>query len=147
MGRSGVVWVLALVALGACGGRAALPRACAEAQTADVLRALVDAPATVALEDGTPLSRCVARAIDESQLQVLGATLTSAAARLARQAERSEAAALQLGFLIGATERGAGRTAGFQGELANRIAQTAAPTSAPHGRALLRGLAAGRAHG
>lgn len=151
MGRSGVACALALLVLSACGGRAPLPQACLEAQPGDVLRALRDAPGAVALDDGTPLSRCVARAVDDAQLQTLGATLTTAAARLARrmagEGDAGEAAALQLGFLIGASARGAAQTAGLQGELANRVAGAGGDGRGPHRDALLRGRAAGRRHG
>lgn len=151
MGRTGVVCVLAVLTLGACGERAAMPQACIEARPADVLRALAHAPDVVALEDGTPLSRCVARAIDDAQLQALGATLTTAADRLARRMASDDApghdAALQLGFLIGATMRGNAQTAGFQGDLADRVAGAAGLDGGPHRAELLRGRAAGRERG
>ena len=147
MGRSGVVCALALLALGGCGGRAPLPQACIQAQSADVLRALAQAPRHVALADGTPLSQCVRRTIDDSRLQALGATLTDVADRLARRMGASDTAAFQLGFLIGATARGADQTAGFQEELAHRIAGTAGLDGGPRRAALLRGRAAGRRDG
>jgi hypothetical protein len=149
VGRSGVACVLALLALGACGERAPLPQACIEAQPADVLQAL--APAAdgdrVVLHDGTPLSRCVARAVDDGRLQALGATLTAAADRLAGRMDTSSDAAFQLGFLIGATARGSDSTAGFQGDLADRIANAAGLDGGPHRAALLRGRDAGRRDG
>ncbi len=160
MGRTGVACVLAVLALGACGGRAPLPRACIEAQPEDVLQALTDAPGPVALDDGTRLSQCVAHAIDDAQLQALGAKLTTVADRLAvrmhdggpdgdADARRdAEQAALQLGFLAGAIARGSARTAGFQGDLADRIAGTATIDGGDARRsALLRGRAAGRRRG
>jgi hypothetical protein len=147
VGRSGVVCVLALLAIGGCGERTPPPRACIEAQPGDVLQALAHAPGAVALADGTPLSQCVRRTIDDSRLQALGATLTAAADQLARRMRTSDAAAFQLGFLIGATARGARATAGLQEELAHRIAGAAGLDGGPRRAALLRGRAAGRRDG
>jgi len=159
VGRFGVACLLAALALGACGKRAAMPRACIEAQSEDVLQALGRAPGVVALGDGTRLSDCVAYAIDDARLQALGATLTTAADRLAARMHdggpdgdadarlAAERAALQLGFLAGAVTRGAARTAGFQGDLADRIAGTATIDGGARRAALLRGREAGRSGG
>lgn len=146
MQRSSFACLLAILALGACGERAPVPSACIEAQPADVTQALSAAPDPVTLADGTPLSRCVARTIDQAQLQALGATLTGAAAELSRRMRAGDAAAaLQLGYLIGATVRGADEAAWFQGELADRIAGVA--DGGPHPAAVQRGRAAGKRHG
>lgn len=147
MGRSGVVCVFVLLALGGCGGRTQLAQACMEAQPGDVLQALARAPHAVALADGTLLSQCVRRAVDDSRLQALGATLTATADRLAQRMPESDAAAFQLGFLIGATARGATQAAGLQEELANRVAGTAGLDGGPRRAALLRGRAAGLRRG
>lgn len=143
MGRTGVVCMLALLALPGCGGRTPPAEACIQAQPADVLQALGGAPDHVALADGTPLSQCVRRTIDDGRLQALGATLTAAADALALQMRTSDAAAFQLGFLIGATDRGAAQAAGLQGDLANRIAGAAPPDGGPRRAMLMRGRAAG----
>jgi hypothetical protein len=162
VGRSGVVCVLALLALGGCGDRTSLPQACIEAQPKDVLQALTRAPGDVALADGTRLSQCVRRAIDEHQLQALGATLTATADVLARrmvtsaEGDRSRSpegetpydeAAFQLGFLIGATGRGADEASGFQDELAHRIAGAASIDGGSRRAHLMRGRVAGRRDG
>ena len=148
MGRTGVVCVLALLALGGCGDRTPPAQACIQAQPADVLQALTRAPRAVALADGTLLSQCVRRTIDDGRLQALGATLTAAADELARRMRASDAAAVQLGFLIGAVDRGAEQAAGLQDELANRIAGTAAGLGdGPRRALLLRGRAEGRSGG
>ena len=84
------------------------------------------------------------RTIDDSRLQALGATLTAAADALARRMRTSDAAAFQLGFLIGATDRGAAQAAGLQGDLANRIAGAARADGGPRRAPLMRGRAAGR---
>lgn len=152
MGRTTVGCLLAALALAACGERAALPRACMEAQAQDVVQALTAAPGRVTLPDGTPLSRCVEHAIDDAELLALGATLTGAADELARRmragdGSAAQRAAVQLGFLIGATTRGSARTAGFQSDLADRMADSAGLDGGPHRAALLRGRAAGRSRG
>jgi hypothetical protein len=148
VGRIGVVCVLALLAFGGCGSRTPPAQACIEAQQTDVLQALTHAPRNVTLADGTLLSQCVRRTIDDSRLQALGATLTTTADELARQMRTSDAAALQLGFLIGAVDRGATQAAGLQEELANRVAGAAAGFDAgPRHALLLRGRAAGRRGG
>lgn len=143
MGRTGVVCVLALLGLAGCGERTPPSQACIQAQPADVLQALRHAPAHVALADGTPLSQCVRRTLDDARLQALGATLTTAADTLAQRMRTSDAAAFQLGFLIGATDRGAAQAAGFQGDLADRIAGAAPPDGGPRRAQLMRGRAAG----
>jgi hypothetical protein len=145
--RSGVACVLSVLALGGCEGRAPLPQACIEAHPEDVLQVLARAPRDVTLADGTPISQCVRRAIDDGRLQALGATLTTAADRLARRMSSSDAAAYRLGFLIGATARGAAQAGGLQEELANRVAGTAGLDGGPRRVALLRGRAAGRRRG
>jgi hypothetical protein len=147
VGRTGVACVLTLLVLGGCGERPAATTACIQAQPGDVLQALARAPGHVALADGSSLSDCVRRTIDDTRLQELGATLTAAADRLAARMGASEAAAYQLGFLIGATARGSDRAAGLQGELANRIAGAAGPDGGPRRAMLLRGRAAGRRRG
>ncbi|HET6448217.1 MAG TPA: hypothetical protein VFG31_03835 [Conexibacter sp.] len=149
MGRTAVACVLVPLAciFAGCGGRTPPTEACIQAQAADVLQALTRAPGHVVLADGTPLSQCVRRTIDDSRLQTLGATLTRAADELARQMRASDAAALQLGFLIGAVDRGAAQAAGLQDELAHRIAGAAGPDGGPRRALLLRGRAAGRRHG
>jgi hypothetical protein len=135
--------MLALLALPGCGGRTPPAEACIQAQPADVLQALKGAPDHVALADGTPISQCVRRTIDDGRLQALGAALTTAADTLAQRMRTSDAAAFQLGFLIGATNRGAAQAAGLQGDLANRITGAAPPDGGPRRALLMRGRAAG----
>ncbi len=139
----------ALLALGACGAREPLPSGCVEAGPSDVLRSLRHAPHDVALGDGTPISACVAGAISDAELQIVGATLTGAADRLARRLQDSDRIAFQLGFLMGAVERGAARTSGVQSELSARVGQAAGLDGGPAARraGLLRGRAAGRHRG
>lgn len=139
----------ALPVLTGCGEEPPLPAACVQATPADVLRLLAAAPAGAALTDGTLLSECVDRAEDDAELQTLGITFVEVSDRLAAAAGGSPRAAFQLGFLVGAAERGAGPTGGTQGELVQRLQQSIAfQASAPRVRAeVLRGIAAGRRAG
>lgn len=142
--------VAAAVALGACSqaGRAAVPPACLEGPES-VERALAAAPGEVTL-DGTPLSQCVSRAYTDSDLQNVGAILTRAAERLEDRARRDARAALELGYLVGATRRGAGDNVGVQEELARRVERsTAVAAAAPPAvaGALADGVRAGAAGG
>jgi hypothetical protein len=141
--------VLATAFLGGCGAHATLPASCRELRPEEVLRALRDAPGDVALRDGTRISTCVERALGDADLQRVGAALTTAADRLADRMASSDAAALQLGYLIGATARGADATAGVQRELSDRVAGAAGLDGGPAARrgALARGRRAGRRGG
>jgi hypothetical protein len=80
----------------------------------------------VRLRDGTRLSECVSRALDQGHLQSVGGVFTLAATDLAARAPNESAAALQLGYLVGATRRGAATTNGIGLELAHRIERAGA---------------------
>ena len=136
--------VLAAAATG-CGASAATPAPACTASPQDILTALAQAPGRVRLGDGTRLSQCVARATEDGPLQEVGATFTAAADALAARADRDRAAALQLGYLVGATRRGAATTNGVALELAHRIESAAALRGATAGAlaAEREGLAAG----
>lgn len=112
-------------------------------------RALRPAPGRVALADGTKLSACVRRADSDAELQDVGLAYVSVASRLVEQVPRSNAAALQLGYLVGAAEKGAGRTQGIGLELSRRLEQAIGVNGppAPRKAAYARGLAAGRRDG
>jgi hypothetical protein len=115
-------------------------------------RALAHAPAPVALPSGTRLSECVAGARTDADLENAGLVLTRAADHLADRARRGDAAAaLDLGYLVGAARRGAARTNGIHAELAHRV-ESSARVLADSGRAnlaaaLQRGLRAGQTTG
>ncbi len=98
---------------------------------------------------GTPLSDCVEAATGAADLQSVGATFTDAGASLARRAPRDRTAALRLGYLVGAVERGAKRTAGFQDELTFRMKTFVEDSVDPRAEraAVDAGLRAGRARG
>jgi hypothetical protein len=143
--RPGLLCALAVLAVAGCGGKARLPSACIQADVPDVLAALRAAPAAAALSDGTRLSTCVDRAVDDAQLQSLGVTFVGAADRLSVRMPHDPTAAFELGYLVGAAERGAGATGGVQGELVQRLEQTAGfGAGAAQRRAdVQRGIAAG----
>jgi hypothetical protein len=99
----------------------------------------------VTLSDGTPLSECITRAYQDGEIQELGFALTPVADRLARAA--TPATALQLGYLVGAVERGAAQTNGVHLELVRRLQSTIAFTDPALLAAARHGERAGRAGG
>lgn len=142
---TGAAWL----AGGGCGSQShVVPPACIAAAQ-DVERALGTAPGPVALSDGTPLSRCVAQATSDGDLQNVGAVFSQAADDLALRARRDHTAALRLGYLIGATRRGAVHNQGISAELVRRVEQSASlPVSAPGVTAAVHaGLVAGQRSG
>jgi hypothetical protein len=149
-----MAWVLVLLvaaALVACGSdERPLDDACLESPRA-IERALARAPAPVTLAGGTRLSECVANARSDSDLQNAGTVLTRAADDLAGAATGGDAvAAVRLGYLVGATRRGARKTAGIHAELRRRIERAAAHLDEAGARvaaAVARGLRAGEATG
>lgn len=143
--------VLALALLAGCGAEAErLDPACLASEQV-YLEALAQAPRPVRLQSGASLADCVSRARSDGELQEAGVLLVRAADRLAAQAEEGDAtAALRLGYLAGAVERGSARTQGVQAELARRIVRAGAVLGDPPPAveaAFLRGLAAGRETG
>jgi hypothetical protein len=140
------------LAAGACGaGEPPPPDAACTASPEAIERALARAPAPVTVGSGMRLSECISRARSDADLQNEGVVLTRAADHLAVRAQRGDArAALGLGYLVGATRRGAARTAGIHAELAHRV-ESAARLLADGGpavvAALKRGLRAGEATG
>jgi hypothetical protein len=123
-----------------------LPDACTAG--ADAVRsALLAAPAPVRVE-GTPISACLTRSSEASDVQQVGAAYVSVASGLAaKAAARPESdEALRLGYLIGAVRRGAGQTAGIHSELLRRLEQEVGALDAGSG-AFRRGERSGRASG
>ena len=126
-GRGARVAALAAIALGGCGAPESegSPVACLGDQAA-LAAALAGPPAPVRLSDGTSLSRCVSTASD-GDLQALGVTFTQVADDLRARADRDGAAALQLGYLVGAVRRGAAATPGIAAQLARRVEASTSP--------------------
>jgi hypothetical protein len=117
-----VRWLgIGLVVLAGCGGGAdvTLPQACIQGPGA-VLKALAKAPGRVAIQ-GTPISGCFSREATGDDEQIVGTNLLAAAQELNDRATTGDAtAALQLGYLIGAAERGA-KHSGVADELVRRL--------------------------
>jgi len=111
--------------IGACStdDRSMVPVACKSGPDT-IATALAGAPGAVEVE-GTPLSGCLTPASDPADVQAVGASYVAVAADLAAVArEDSESPeATQLGYLVGAVRRGAGRTGGVHDELVRRLDQ------------------------
>jgi hypothetical protein len=135
----------AIPAAGCSGGDPSSPSPACTEGAAHIVRALASAPGAVHLADGTLISECVEHAFNDAEIQDLGAALTPAADELVARA--TPAAALQLGYLIGAVRRGAGRTNGIHLELVRRLEATARGESGALEDATRRGIAAGEARG
>ena len=121
--RAAACTALAAAALAACGSPAPTPVSdSCTSSTTTIVTALRTAPRDVALPDGTRLSDCIRNALDEGELQDVGLTFSQAAERLRTRALGGDhAAALQLGYLVGAVRSGAKRTQGVMAELQRRI--------------------------
>ncbi|MCW3013611.1 MAG: hypothetical protein JWO02_703 [Solirubrobacterales bacterium] len=136
-----------LVATGCGTGATPISPGCVENEEA-VVKALQRAPGAVTLVDGFRLSQCISEGTDEAELQNVGIVFHRVAEELrVRARERHDsAAAVQLGYLIGATRRGARHTNGVMAELQRRVElvggrlQDEAPARAAD---VQRGLAAG----
>ena len=157
--RTATAIVLATLtaALGAvgCGSQDdSTPVACLEGPNAYV-SALSAAPGEVLLGGETPISDCLARNQKAGDLANVGVAMVEAATRLNAQAreEPGSGAALQLGYLIGAAEKGADRTEGIHADLLRRLTVAARfapdpqPLSAAFRAQYVRGFDAGREHG
>jgi hypothetical protein len=98
-----------------------VPVACLDG---NVPKALAAAPGQVRVQ-GTRLSDCFTRAADPAEIQQVGAVFIAAAERLAAEARANphSAAALQLGYLIGAVRHGTSHTQGIHYETRRRIEQ------------------------
>jgi hypothetical protein len=140
---------IAAAFLSGCGGGDDPPPAACSDGARTVLGALQRAPGTVALEDGTLISTCVRRSLGTGEIQTLGFTYVAVANSELKLMRRSDAAAMQLGFLVGAVRRGANKTNGVQLELLRRLDQVAGVggPSGPRRGAYRRGMAAGEDHG
>lgn len=123
--------ILALVAgalvLASCGGTSgSTPAACLQGADA-YLAALREAPRTVTLEGGVPISDCLPENQEAGSLATVGAALVTAAVKLnaAANANPGGRENVELGYLIGAAQRGADNTEGIHSELLRRLAAAA----------------------
>lgn len=149
--------VLACAALlvGGCGGRDdSTPVACLEGSEA-YLSALAAAPGEVLLDGETPISDCLVEAQQGGDLATVGEAMVAAATTLnaAAREDPGGSANLQLGYLIGAAEKGAEDTSGIHADLLRRLTVAAryAPGKQPLSATFLdtyeEGFDAGRADG
>lgn len=117
---------LVLVASGCGSTDDSTPVACLEGG-AVYLRALTAAPGTVELRGETPISDCLAENQPGGELASVGTAMLSAATSLNAEAREDPGgpANLQLGYLLGAAERGAERTSGIHAELVRRLTAAA----------------------
>lgn len=113
-----------------------LPSACNAATPVTVERALEAAPGEVTLE-GTSLSECFTDNAEAADVQRIGGIYVAVAGKLAAEAQRDPdgPAATQLGYLVGATRRGAGGTQGIHDELRRRLEQELQSADSPAARA------------
>jgi hypothetical protein len=130
------------------------PVACLEG--ADVyVKALEAAPGAVLVGGKTPISDCIAENQKAGDLAGVGEALVEAATRLNAEARAHPGgdANLQLGYLLGAVQRGADRTEGVHTDLVRRLAVAArfAPGTEPLPPEFIstyrRGFDAGRERG
>ncbi|HEX7244706.1 MAG TPA: hypothetical protein VF245_03970 [Solirubrobacterales bacterium] len=132
--------VIALAAL-ACGLSAcgstddATPDACLEGP-GPYLVALKGAPGTVELRGETPIGECLTENQAGGDLAAVGTAILAATTRLNAEARKRPGgeANLELGYLLGAAERGAEDTEGIHAELVRRL--TAAARYSPDNRPL-----------
>ncbi len=119
------------------------------------LAALEDAPGAVKLAGDTPISECLAENQQGGDLATVGEAMVETATELNGEARDvpTSPAALRLGYLLGAAERGAERTEGIHADLVRRLAVAAryAPGRTPLPPAFLttyrQGYDAGHARG
>jgi hypothetical protein len=147
-------FLAALIGAG-CGSQSnSTPVACLEGPNA-YLPALRAAPGEVKVDGETPISDCLATNQQAGDLANVGSTLVEVATTLNAQAreEPGGPAALQLGYLIGAAEKGAEETEGIHSDLirrltvAARFAPDADPLDAAFRAAYVEGFDAGHEHG
>lgn len=130
------------------------PAACLEGGRA-YLAALRDAPGAVELHGGVPIGDCLAKNQKPGDLATVGGALVEAATRLNAEARAHPGggANVELGYLLGAAQRGSSRTEGIHAELIRRLAVAArySPDGRPLPTAFLRayreGFDAGEARG
>lgn len=150
-----VVLTSALALAAGCGSTDdSTPVACLEGAPA-YLRALETAPGEVRLSGSTPISECLAENQAAGDLANVGTAMLTAATKLSAEArtEPGGAANVELGYLLGAAQRGADETEGIHDELIRRLSAAARyspdnqPLPATFLAAYRRGFDAGRAGG
>ncbi len=118
-----ILLALAVTVAAGCGERDdSTPVACMRGP-GPYLAALERAPGEVALAGGTPIGECLTGNQQGGDLATVGEAMVEAATELNAEArtEPGSAAALRLGYLIGAAQRGADRTEGIHADLLRRL--------------------------
>ena len=144
----------ALAAAGCGESNDSTPVACLEG-TGAYLSALGDAPGVVKVRRETAISDCLAENQRGGDLATVGTAMVAAATKLNSEARSHPggAANLELGYLLGAAQRGAEHTNGIHAELIRRLSAAArySPDNRPLPTAFLRayreGFDAGKARG
>jgi hypothetical protein len=153
-GRIGIAF-LALAFLAGCGSTdSSTPVACLEGEGV-YLKALDGVPGEVKLGGETLISECLAENQKAGDLATVGTALVGVATKLNAEARADPGgdANVQLGYLLGAAERGASQTNGIHAELIRRLTAAArySPDNRPPPAAFLRayreGFDAGQAGG
>jgi hypothetical protein len=144
------ILVLCLTAFG-CGSQGdSTPVACLEGAAA-YEQAVRTAPGEVRLADGTPISDCLASNQQAGDLAQVGEALVDTATALNAQAREQGGGkpAVELGYLIGAAQRGAADSEGIHSDLLRRLVVAAryAPGKQPLPPAFYRAYEAGYAAG
>lgn len=146
---------LAVLAATGCGATSdETPPACLDGAGA-YLGALHDAPGPVELSGEVPISDCLAQNQKGGDLATVGAAMLKAATKLNGEARKDPGseANVQLGYLIGAAQRGAQDTRGIHADLIRRLEAAALYSPGERllppafGGAYVKGVEAGRAHG
>jgi len=148
-----LTFLLAVPAAG-CGKQDdSTPVACLEGSAAYV-KALAGAPGEVKLDGETPISDCLAENQQGGDLATVGEALVEATTELNAEARAKPGdAILQLGYLVGAAQRGADSSEGIHADLLRRLTVAAryAPDREPLSPAFLaayrQGYDAGHARG
>lgn len=129
MPRSILIFLCAAttLAIAGCGKQDdGTPVACLDGSGA-YLGALGDAPGEVKLSGEVPISDCLAENQQGGELASVGLTMLEVATKLNADAREDPggAANLQLGYLLGAAQRGAEQTDGIHAELIRRLSAAA----------------------
>lgn len=152
---SALLACVCLIVAAGCGSQEeATPVVCLEGPGA-YEKALAAAPGRVLLAGGTPISKCLVRNQSGGELAGVGEAMVTVATKLNAQAraEPGGEAAVQLGYLLGAAQRGADRSEGIHSDLVRRLTVAAryAPGKQPLPPAFYRayrtGYAAGHSEG
>jgi hypothetical protein len=148
--RLAVVGVFLAAAIAGCGEQDdSTPVACLEGATA-YGRALAAAPGEVRLEGETPISDCLAPNQTAGDLARVGEAMLATATHLNAEARAEDGgAAIRLGYLLGAAERGSEESEGIHSDLVRRLTVAAryAPDRQPLPPAFYRGYRSGYAAG